>query len=177
MVNESLVALSIVAASASSSDSSSPSSNAMSEEDVHRHLHTDLVINGARRVILAPVPSPEEGSPRKGAMPAEVRRNALTMVAQLMRSKEGEFAQMLVDLEFPQALEKVCLDFHALSFNKSSFVRFKVYYSTPIPFLVVDQIFILAFFQVLGEDKDATLGSDGAKEAEALLEKIRKAKT
>ncbi len=52
-----------------------------------------------------------------------------------------------------------------------------VYYSTPIPFLVVDQIFILAFFQVLGEDKDATLGSDGAKEAEALLEKIRKAKT
>ncbi len=121
MVNESLVALSIVAASASSSDSSSPSSNAMSEEDVHRHLHTDLVINGARRVILAPVPSPEEGSPRKGTMPAEVRRNALTMVAQLMRSKEGEFAQMLVDLEFPQALEKVCLDFHALSFNKCSF--------------------------------------------------------
>ncbi len=82
MRNEALVSLSVVAAS-------------LDADQVHAHLHTDLVVNAVRRCIIG----------NSGDTPEEVRKNALTFTEQLMRSRPEEFAQILRDLKFKEDLE------------------------------------------------------------------------
>ncbi len=80
MANEALVAMSVLAAA-------SPA-----ELGAHRHLQTDLVINGCKMWL------------RKDDAPAEVKRNAFTLISQLLLKNTRDFAQMLNDLEFSQAV-------------------------------------------------------------------------
>ena len=55
-------------------------------EDIHAHLHTDLVINGVKNTLTSKT------------HPKEVKFNALTLTNVLLKVKTEEFRQMLKDM-------------------------------------------------------------------------------
>ena len=95
MVNEAIVSLTILSAgliTKSSTDQAEPE-----DEDallVHRHLHTDLVINGVKKCL------------NEAKFPKEIRANTATFILTLLKVRESEFKQMLKDLNFVEE----CLD-------------------------------------------------------------------
>ena len=80
MKNEALMSLSIVA-------------TVLDENQVHAHLHTDLVVNSVRKCIIGDKNIPEE-----------LKKNAITLINQLMKSKTEEFKQILKDMNFKEDL-------------------------------------------------------------------------
>lgn len=78
MLNEALVALSVLSASLVSTE----------PDLVHRHLHTDLVINGVKRCL------------NNKELPGEIKANAATLITSLLKTYTSEFKQMLTDLNF-----------------------------------------------------------------------------
>ena len=82
MVNESLMALTILTTSfASSPDPQDPAL-------IHQHLHTDLIINGVKKII------------NHEDFPSELKANAATFMIALLKIEPDVFKQMLVDLNF-----------------------------------------------------------------------------
>lgn len=82
MLNEALVSLTTLAASLAASDDT---------EDhhlVHRHLHTDLVINGIKKCL------------NNTELPAGIHANAATFTKALLAVHKDEFVQMLNDMNF-----------------------------------------------------------------------------
>ena len=86
MVNESLMALTLLTSSfASSPDPEDPAL-------IHQHLHTDLIINGVKKIITHDGTTPE--------FPMELKANAATFMMALLKVQPDIFKQMLVDLNF-----------------------------------------------------------------------------
>ena len=109
MLNEAIVALTTLTASlaASSVTSSMASSMASSEaassvEDaadqtlIHRHLHTDLVINGVIKCL------------NNSDLPAGLHANGATFIKALLKIETEAFKQMLNDMTFVQQCK--CFD-------------------------------------------------------------------
>lgn len=80
MANEALVALTTLTACLASSDDEGD------RELVHRHLHTDLVINGIKRCL------------NNSEFPAGMHANAATFTKALLKVETSAFKQMLQDL-------------------------------------------------------------------------------
>ena len=81
MLNEALISLSVLSVT-------------LDADTVHAQLHTDLVINGIKKCL------------ESESVPAEVKKNALTLTSKLLDVKTDEFKKMLTDLEFAKALEE-----------------------------------------------------------------------
>lgn len=82
MLNEALVSLTTLAGSLAGSDDT---------EDhhlVHRHLHTDLVINGVKKCL------------NNTELPSGIHANAATFTKALLLVHKSEFVQMLNDMSF-----------------------------------------------------------------------------
>ena len=105
MINEALIALNIFSASG------------VEHETVRAQLHTDLVINGVKRILELPDMKPEqEGSMNyvlnrggNNSIPVEIKQNALKFIVMLTRVDDSEkgFIQMLKDLEFSDCLKNL----------------------------------------------------------------------
>jgi hypothetical protein len=80
MLNEALVSLTVLSASLGGT-SEDPAL-------VHRHLHTDLIINGAKRCLNNP------------DLPKELKSNGATFILTLLKVQTEDFLQMLKDLNF-----------------------------------------------------------------------------
>lgn len=78
MLNEALISLALVAIT-------------LDEETVHRHLHTDLVINAIKNCL-------------KSSHPFEAKHNAVKLASVLLKAKKDDFVKMLQDLEFAECL-------------------------------------------------------------------------
>lgn len=55
---------------------------------IHQHLHTDLIINGVKRII------------NHADFPMELKANAATFMIALLKIQTDVFKQMLADLNF-----------------------------------------------------------------------------
>ena len=64
---------------------------------MHGQLHTDLVINGIKRVLES---KPED-------IPIEIKANALALTLNLHKHKTDEFRQMLKDMNVQDTLDNV----------------------------------------------------------------------
>jgi len=94
MLNEAIVALTTLTASlAASSVASSEASSAEDAADqtlIHRHLHTDLVINGVIKCL------------NNSDLPAGLHANGATFIKALLKVETEAFMQMLNDMTFVQ---------------------------------------------------------------------------
>lgn len=84
MLNEAVVALTTLTATLAASSSSED------QDLVHRHLHTDLVINGVKKCL-----NNEE-------LPVGLHSNGATFMKALLQVQPAEFKQMLQDMNFYQ---------------------------------------------------------------------------
>ena len=84
MLNEAIVSLTTLTASLASSD------DASDRDLVHRHLHTDLVINGVIKCL------------NNTDLPAGLHANGATFVKALLKVQTEAFKQMLKDMNFVQ---------------------------------------------------------------------------
>ena len=100
MLNEAIVALTTLTASlAASSVASSEASSAEDAADqtlIHRHLHTDLVINGVIKCL------------NNSDLPAGLHANGATFIKALLKVETEAFKQMLNDMTFVQQCK--CFD-------------------------------------------------------------------
>ncbi len=92
MANEALVSLTILTAALCSADETLENGGDENPDFilVHRHLHTDLVINGVKKILQEP------------KFPTEIKANAATFIVTLLKVRTAEFKQMLQDLNFVQ---------------------------------------------------------------------------
>jgi len=82
MLNEAIVSLTTLTASLASSEESSD------QALIHRHLHTDLVINGVIKCL------------NNGDLPAGLHANGATFIKALLKVETDAFKQMLKDMNF-----------------------------------------------------------------------------
>ena len=82
MLNEAIVSLTTLTASLASSEESSD------QALIHRHLHTDLVINGVIKCL------------NNADLPGGLHANAATYVKALLKVETDAFKQMLKDMNF-----------------------------------------------------------------------------
>ena len=82
MLNEAIVSLTTLTASLASSGESSD------QALIHRHLHTDLVINGVIKCL------------NNGDLPAGLHANGATFIKALLKVETDAFKQMLKEMNF-----------------------------------------------------------------------------
>ena len=96
MLNEAIVALTTLTASLAASSEASSAEDAADQTLIHRHLHTDLVINGVIKCL------------NNSDLPAGLHANGATFIKALLKVETEAFKQMLNDMTFVQQCK--CFD-------------------------------------------------------------------